>query len=61
MVKNSPSSAGGEGLIVGQGTKFPHAARTLSLCTAITEAVCSGAMVAISEKLTPRPGASMPS
>ena len=30
MVKNSPSSAGGEGLIVGQGTKFPHAVRKLS-------------------------------
>ena len=60
MVKNSPSNAGGKGLIVGQGTKFLHAVRKLSRCTAITEAMCSGAMVAIREKLTRKPRASMP-
>ena len=35
MVKNPPCSTGGTGLIPGQGTKIPHAAEQLCLCTAV--------------------------
>ena len=52
MVKNSPFSAAGEGLIVGQGTRFPRAVGKLSLCIAIIEPMGSAALVAIREKLT---------
>ena len=37
VVKNPPSNAGDVGLILGQGTKIPHAAGQLSLCAATTE------------------------
>ena len=37
VVKNSPHNAGDVGLIPGQGTKIPHAARQLSPCTTTTE------------------------
>ena len=52
MVQNSPFSPAGEGLIVGQGTRFPHAVGKLSLCIAIIEPTGSAAVVAIREKLT---------
>ena len=38
VVKNPPSCAGDAGSIPGRGTKIPHAAGQLSLCTATTEA-----------------------
>ena len=37
VVKNPPSSAGDAGSVPGQGTKIPHAAGQLSLCTTTTE------------------------
>ena len=43
VVKNPPSNAGETGLIPGWGTKIPHAEGQLSLCTATTEPVGSGA------------------
>ena len=36
-VENPPSSAGDMGSIPGGGTKIPHAAEQLSLCTTATE------------------------
>ena len=43
MVKNLPSNAGNVGSIHGLGTKIPHAAGQLSLCTATAEPVYSRA------------------
>ena len=37
VVKNQPSKAGDTGSIPGQGTKIPHAAEQLSLCTTTRE------------------------
>ena len=45
VVKNLPSSAGDAGLIPGQGTKIPRAARQLSPHTATTEPAHSRARV----------------
>ena len=42
-VKNPPSYSGDTDLILGQGTKIPHAAGQLSPCTATTEPAHSGA------------------
>ena len=39
VIRNSPSNAGDMGSIPGQGTKIPHAAGQLSLCTT-TELAC---------------------
>ena len=38
VVRNLPSNADDEGLILGQGNKVPHAAGQLSLCPAAREA-----------------------
>ena len=43
MVKNPPSDAGDVGSIPGRGTKISHAVRQVSLSTAATEPMCSGA------------------
>ena len=37
VVKNPPCNAGGVGLILGGGTKIPHAAGQLSPCTPTTK------------------------
>ena len=37
MVKNPPCNAGGVGLILGGGTKIPHAEGQLSPCTPTTK------------------------
>ena len=37
MVKNSPSSAKDTGVILGQGTKIPHAAGQMSTSATMTE------------------------
>ena len=37
MVKNLPLNVGDMGLILGLGTKIPHATGQRSLCAAITE------------------------
>ena len=37
VIKDPPCSAGDKGLILGWGTKIPHAAEQLCQCTAITE------------------------
>ena len=54
MVKNSPFSAAGEGLIVGQGTRFPCAVGKLSLCIAIIEPMGSAALVERETDMEPR-------
>ena len=43
MVKNPSCNAGDTSSIPGQGTKIPHAAGQLSLCTTTTEPGRSGA------------------
>ena len=50
VVKNLPSNAGDAGSIPGRGTKIPHAVGQLSLHTATTEPVCSGAHMPQLEK-----------
>ena len=50
VVENPPANAGDTGSIPGQGTKIPHAAGQLSLCTATTEPVNSGARAPHLEK-----------
>ena len=37
VVKNLPANAGDTSLILGLGTKIPHAAGQLNLCTTTTE------------------------
>ena len=37
VVKNPPANAGDTGSSPGRGTKIPHAAEQLSLCTTTTE------------------------
>ena len=43
-VKNPPPNAGDAGLILGRGTKIPHATGQLSPCATTTELVRSGAL-----------------
>ena len=50
VVKNLPSNAGNTGLIPGWATKIPHAAGQLSLHTAATQPVPSGAYMLQLEK-----------
>ena len=50
VVKNPPSNAGETGSSPGRGTKIPHAAGQLSLCTATTEPAHSGACAPQLEK-----------
>ena len=45
VVKNLPGNAGDMGSMPGQGTEIPLASGQLSLCTATTEAACSGTRV----------------
>ena len=40
MVKNPSCNAGDAGLILGQGTKIPHAAGQISLCATTKEPAC---------------------
>ena len=40
VVKNLPSNAGDTGLILGRGTKIPHATGQLSPCTAMKDPAC---------------------
>ena len=52
LVENLPCSAGYVSPIPGAGTKISHAAGQLSLCTAVTEPVCSRA--SLLQLLSPR-------